>query len=274
MIENIIGAGMFDSRINFPNIKVTQTRIVEGFALEYIISTGKESIAHINDKEYKLLPHTVLVRKPNEECYSRLHFKSYYIHFTVNKDSFLYSHLNSLLSYYPFIDNTKYKAIFEEFLLHYSHHTQNDCDLFLTAKILELVHHLKKEGEYNYLRENADGSADNRFLQIQDSITFMKKHFNSRLSLKQIAENSGYSPNHFRTVFASVMGKSPQKYLENLRVNHAKYLLATTSEPIIQIALLCGFSSQAYFTSVFKMTTLTTPNEYRAAQINRYKVFK
>ena len=87
-----------------------------------------------------------------------------------------------------------------------------------------------------------------------------------------IAENSGYSPNHFRTVFDSVMGKSPQKYLENLRINHAKYLLVSTSKPLIQIALLCGFSSQAYFTSVFKKTTLTTPNEYRTAQINRYNV--
>lgn len=272
MIENIIGAGMFDSRITFPNIKVTKTRIVEGFALEYIISSEKDSVAHINDKEYKLLPQTVLVRKPNEECYSRLHFKSYYIHFNVSKDSFLCSHLNSLLSYYPFIDSAKYRAVFEEILFHYSHRIQDDCDLFLTAKILELVHHLKKEEAYNVVRENTDGNTDNRFLQIQDSISFMKKHFNSKLSLKKIAENSGYSPNHFRTVFASVMGKSPQKYLENLRINHAKYLLVTTSKPLIQIALLCGFSSQAYFTSVFKTVTSVTPNEYRTAQINRYNV--
>ena len=272
MIEKIIGAGMFDSKINFPNIKVTQKRIVEGFALEYIIRAEKDSIAHINEKEYKLLPQTVLVRKPNEECYSRLHFKSYYIHFKVSKDSFLYEHLNSLLGYYPLVDSAKYRAVFEEFLRHYSHHAQESCDLFLTAKILELVYQLKKEESYNVVRENADGNTDNRFLQIQDSIAFMKKHFNTNLTLKMIAENSGYSPNHFRTVFDSVMGKSPQKYLENLRINHAKYLLVSTSKPLIQIALLCGFSSQAYFTSVFKKTTLTTPNEYRTAQINRYNV--
>ena len=64
-------------------------------------------------------------------------------------------------------------------------------------------------------------------------------------------------------VFKQYKGVSPINYLISKRVECAKELLETTNYPIAQIAESSGFSSQSYFSQVFKKATNMSPNEYR-----------
>ncbi|MCB6603699.1 helix-turn-helix transcriptional regulator, partial [Erysipelatoclostridium ramosum] len=60
-------------------------------------------------------------------------------------------------------------------------------------------------------------------------------------------------------------------YLIRLRVQQAKELLETTNYSIAQISDSCGFSSQSYFSQVFKKACGMTPNAYRKSS-DRSKV--
>jgi AraC family transcriptional regulator len=53
------------------------------------------------------------------------------------------------------------------------------------------------------------------------------------------------------------------EYLRRLRIERATALLRDTRMPIAEIALVCGFSSQAHLTTMFRKTVGTTPRRFR-----------
>ena len=69
--------------------------------------------------------------------------------------------------------------------------------------------------------------------------------------------------------FKQYKGISPISYLIKLRIKHAKDLLITTNNSIAQISESCGFSSQSYFSQVFRKETGMTPNEFRKSRLKQ-----
>lgn len=64
-------------------------------------------------------------------------------------------------------------------------------------------------------------------------------------------------------LFKDTLGIPPLKYLIQKRVSLAKRLLATTSDPISDVAKACGYVDIAYFCRVFKRVEGVTPLAYR-----------
>ena len=57
----------------------------------------------------------------------------------------------------------------------------------------------------------------------------------------------------------SLMGVTPAEFLRETRLTRASTLLATTSRPIKEIAVVCGFSDMNYFGKCFKSSRGLTP---------------
>lgn len=79
-----------------------------------------------------------------------------------------------------------------------------------------------------------------------------------------MAAAAGLSPHHFNRAFSVSMGTPPVRYLWARRLVIAKTQLSTTSAPIAQVALDCGFSDQSGFTTAFRRLTGMTPAAFRA----------
>ncbi|MGW6172605.1 helix-turn-helix domain-containing protein [Arthrobacter sp. NPDC055138] len=100
---------------------------------------------------------------------------------------------------------------------------------------------------------------------------FIQDHLGDpNLCPAQIAQAVGISERHLTRVFVEA-GKPPGAYVLARRLEHAAALLAHPVEaktPIAAIAARCGFTSQAYFTRVFKghfgMTPLNARRDARA----------
>jgi AraC family L-rhamnose operon regulatory protein RhaS len=84
-------------------------------------------------------------------------------------------------------------------------------------------------------------------------------------TLESMAEQAGLARTRFAHHCRKLTNLSPLDYLQHLRVEQAKRLLAETRHSITEIALECGFASSAYFASVFRRQTQSTPREYRDA---------
>lgn len=82
-------------------------------------------------------------------------------------------------------------------------------------------------------------------------------------SLAALAEESGFSSNHFIRMFRNSTGFTPHRYLLQLRVERAKEMLRNKRTRLIDVAASCGFSSEAHLSRAFRDSIGATPSEYR-----------
>jgi AraC family transcriptional regulator len=83
------------------------------------------------------------------------------------------------------------------------------------------------------------------------------------ISLEALAEESGYSRAHFLRMFREATGVTPHQYVLDVRLRHAQEWLRKKNSALIDIAAVCGFSSQSHMTSVFRKRLGMTPGEFR-----------
>ena len=90
-------------------------------------------------------------------------------------------------------------------------------------------------------------------------------HYGRSLSLDELAEQASLSSSHFSRLFKQTVGQSPMQFVTAYRIEQAKKRLLPGSEPLISVALGCGFADQAHFSRVFKQATGMTPAEFQRA---------
>ncbi len=76
--------------------------------------------------------------------------------------------------------------------------------------------------------------------------------FLGALNVSDVATQSGISEYHFYRLFKKTFGKSPNQYLIQKRLNHAKKLLSTQSISITELASFCGYPDIFTFSKSFK----------------------
>jgi AraC-like DNA-binding protein/mannose-6-phosphate isomerase-like protein (cupin superfamily) len=84
------------------------------------------------------------------------------------------------------------------------------------------------------------------------------------ITVEGVARQLDLSVRHFTRLFREQTGQTFNAYLTDLRVRHAKQLLATTDQKIIDVAWEAGYGSLSQFNLVFKKKTGSSPREYRA----------
>ncbi|MGE7414431.1 helix-turn-helix transcriptional regulator [Methylobacterium tarhaniae] len=91
----------------------------------------------------------------------------------------------------------------------------------------------------------------------------MRARLASPLTITEVSRSCGLSPSYFAAAFRRSTGRSPHQYLSALRINEARTLMTTTGLPLADIALICGFHDQSYFTRVFSRAVGTSPGQWR-----------
>ena len=90
------------------------------------------------------------------------------------------------------------------------------------------------------------------------------RYCESSFSAKQISKQSGLKSLFFSLTFKKTTGKTPSRYLRDLRFSHADNLLKNTMLPVDQIAQRCGYKNEEIFSSEFTKLRKTTPLAWRA----------
>ena len=98
---------------------------------------------------------------------------------------------------------------------------------------------------------------------IKKAISYISKNFSGNLTLEEVADQVHLNPAYFSSIFKQSTGSSFKEYLNMVRIEESKRLLANTDYTIIDIAIASGFEDQSYFSRVFKKYTGLTPRQYR-----------
>lgn len=94
-------------------------------------------------------------------------------------------------------------------------------------------------------------------------LAYMRDHFQSPVTNRQLARLAHMSVRAFERKFQLSFHLTPQKYLRKLRMRMASRALVYTRTPLAEVATACGFSDQSHFTRDFRRQFGRTPREYR-----------
>lgn len=121
------------------------------------------------------------------------------------------------------------------------------CNSHLTILLMNIYRKVLKKDSNNLICE-----------KIKDLI-----RRNWQINIKELAAVLNYHPFYLNEIFKKNEGITLHKYLIRQRLIKAYELISTTQMPLIDIAGICGFSSQSHFSSVFKNTYRITPGKLR-----------
>lgn len=98
--------------------------------------------------------------------------------------------------------------------------------------------------------------------EIERACEYMEHHFDEHIYLDQICHYVGLSKSTLLRAFTKSKGVTPYRYLETIRINEAKKLLAKGMAPV-EAAIRTGFSDQSHFTNYFTQFIGLAPGIYR-----------
>lgn len=100
-------------------------------------------------------------------------------------------------------------------------------------------------------------------MTIQKIVSYIDANFDKSLSVKQVSEMFGLTPNYLSQIFKKEVGKNFVSYLNRLRIEKACRLLRESNIKIFEIGSMVGYNDSQYFYRVFKKYMNQTPIEYR-----------
>jgi transcriptional regulator GlxA family with amidase domain len=99
---------------------------------------------------------------------------------------------------------------------------------------------------------------------LQSAIRTMLCRIEDPASLPDIARGVGLSPRQLERLFLRYLKTTPLRYYMQLRIERARELLLYSDKPIIEIAILAGFTSTSHFAAWYRRVFGIRPSDARA----------
>lgn len=93
---------------------------------------------------------------------------------------------------------------------------------------------------------------------------YLEQHYrNSGLTVQDAAHDLGFTNTYLCAAYKKSCGKTINQRLTQLRILHAKELLADSSQKLYEVGRNVGYADGKYFTRLFTRETGLSPKEYR-----------
>jgi len=106
---------------------------------------------------------------------------------------------------------------------------------------------------------------------LMKALMFMQNNWQQEITLTGLANQAFVSPSHLSYLFKNTLNKSFKQILAELRIEHAKAMIA--QDPNIRITDLClevGFGDLSHFEKIFRRYTGMSPRDYK----KQYKPYR
>jgi AraC-like DNA-binding protein len=133
---------------------------------------------------------------------------------------------------------------------------QTILDLRATSALCALIHLASTRGH------GARAGGPQKYVALAER--YIREKFAAIRTLGEVADAVGISYDHLRHLYKSRRGHSLVHYLNEVRMERAKTLLVHSRLPLKQVAAMCGFHDEYYFSAVFRRHTQLPPGRYRS----------
>jgi transcriptional regulator GlxA family with amidase domain len=99
--------------------------------------------------------------------------------------------------------------------------------------------------------------------KLSEAVTLMESNIEEPLATDDIANLVGISRRQLERLFKQYLGSVPSRYYLELRLQRARQLLLESHHSMVQIGLMCGFSSGSHFSTAYGALFNITPRDER-----------
>ena len=237
-----------------------------------------EGIYSVNGRNYSIKPNDVFVFSSNEQhCITDIFTPLQFVNIHFEPRFFWGSQFESFSDAGMFFHHSK------TFSCRLSRKSQSTAAVAnLIESILKEVIEKKKEykmmarslltdiiivliREFNYIDNDEKTKQSSANVKaVKTAMDYIARHLTERLTLDEIAANSGMSRSRFSTVFKETLGITLWDYICEKRIELVMQKLQINEDKsMMEIALECGFNNTANFNKAFKKQTGGTPKDYK-----------
>ncbi|MFJ4326380.1 GlxA family transcriptional regulator [Streptomyces tricolor] len=98
---------------------------------------------------------------------------------------------------------------------------------------------------------------------LRDVQQWITEHPDGDLGVEALAARAALSPRHFARAFQAETGMTPGRYVDRVRLEHARRLLEDTTDGVEQVARASGYGTPEAMRRAFLRTLGASPAEYR-----------
>ncbi|MBL1085975.1 GlxA family transcriptional regulator [Streptomyces actinomycinicus] len=98
---------------------------------------------------------------------------------------------------------------------------------------------------------------------LRDVQQWISEHPDGDLGVEALAARAALSPRHFARAFHAETGTTPGRYVDRVRLEHARRLLEDTTDGVERIARASGYGTPEAMRRAFLRTLGVAPAEYR-----------
>jgi len=132
--------------------------------------------------------------------------------------------------------------------------------LLVKSYISQLLVYIHRCNRVRTAEEPVDAIPEEK---IQKAAKYICDHYDTDLSLREVADQVYMSQTYFSKRFKKVTGLNFREYLLSVRIRAADELLVNSDRSVAEIAAACGFGDANYFGDVFKRVMGVSPIKYR-----------
>lgn len=122
---------------------------------------------------------------------------------------------------------------------------------------------------YDAARHNRTDACDSKINQhIKTACEYITKEFTNDITVRDVADNLHITENHLIKLFKKELGQTPNQYILELRLIHARYLILHSDQSIKEIAYGSGFATPSYFSKCFFSRFGVLPNQLRKSKMS------
>lgn len=261
-LPNVVAAGIYDSQIAARNTAVSKKRKTTMFEIELPLTEG--GISYVDSNSLPISTNMIICAKPDQIRHTRFPFKCLYVHMIIHEGP-LYDILINTPDFFETNQYANYKRLLEKLSWHFNLLSESE-EIIIQSLILELIYTIGKDTTKRTVNHK---SISNHQI-IESAIKFIADNLKEDLCLEKIARQMSLSPVYFHALFKASVGKTLRDYVEEQRIKRAITLLQTTDDSLTKIAFECGFSSQSYFSYIFKRRMKQTPRKYAQELYDKY----
>jgi len=99
------------------------------------------------------------------------------------------------------------------------------------------------------------------YRRIVEAKRYIDAHYHEQIDLSNISDQAHFSRYHFLRLFKEAYGKSPHRYLTEVRLSHARRLLKK-GLAVKTVCFEVGFNSVPSFVTLFRKSVGCTPHTF------------
>lgn len=277
-------------RIKYATPWIHFPRMIDEYIL-YVIREG-EMFLEENGVRYHLKAGNAIILEPNRphEGYQKAPCDYYYVHFKhpgfihvpeseekdamtrlveKRRDSLASYNLDEndvtdSITYLPklfSLPNQGYRVAFNRAIDIYNQreeHYKRVASAEMHRFFLDVAH----ENLLMYISHHNSAHVRKSEIVAEELLRYLLSNYTEQISSELIEERFEMNFDYLNRIFTSITGSTIFAYLNAVRINHAKELIATTSLRFNEVAYLVGINNQFYFSKIFRKYTGITPSEY------------